>query len=842
MKIPPPCQWFARGRRHDRRITAIDICGDSPQNAGMEKQVARVSLGCCRKKGRPLHRHLFLIALALAAALFLMLCLQVHQFTASRHPFRPALGPLLLAMVVFYLLLAGVWALSGRVLSNFAGISREEALSLDFATYAPLAFLMLAPLALGHYLTRDDLWQRLRLFALAVIAAVLYLKIVRYVQSARTQRPGRRSLWETFLRWPLSRRIALLAFISIILTHAGARVMTTRGMAFGGDEPHYLMIAHSLASDGDIDLANNYQNGDFKNFMPPQVSELEPHHAPVKKAGSMYSFHSPGISILLLPFYALGLALGKGMLIFLVRFAMSLIGAFLGIQIYLYARETWQREKLALALWALAVCSAPIFFYATHVYTEIAVAAFGLFIFRRLQSSATLHVRILAMIGFLLASFVWFHALKYWFIQASLCLYALLTVWRGSEAKDRFRRLAAFLVPAGLCFAAYFVFQHAVYGSVNPTSVSFQGAMDGQQTMSFFKSLWFGIPWKLRWETLAGYFLDQRDGLLLYAPIYLFASIGMVAMFRARSREAFWLLLIAGPYILLSAFLTQRTGFAPQARPLVPIIWILVIFIGAFLAESGKRIFAYLFRGAICLSLLITWLLCLNPFALYQETTFGNTERAGTLFLKLSNLHFYLPGLLPSFIKVDGGRWPQNSIWLLALVLFIAAYFFMRGRDWRMTYFAHTVTVFVLLVVFFWLFVLFPRPVLVLPRQAAMPAGEEWTFYSLSLMARMGEPGKFALLQDGRDYDFYFSTRKPLEKLEVVFGSLHGEYVMRLQTADEKAFAVKTRREVLSRTIVSPPVYRWKGRNLYRLSIRLDKKSDVRTAVTPYVFALGPGR
>jgi hypothetical protein len=825
-----------------RVLPAIDIAANFPQNGCMGKITIPVNSAERLKTLRDVLRYLVFFALATGIALFLQLRNQVPHFSIKNHNFRPEIGALLLATVLIFILLIGIWALSSQIWTKKSLLNFKEALALDFPTYAPIIFLMLTPLALTHYLTRDDILERLGLFAIAVAAAVLYLKIVRIVQADQTGKGHWGVYLDVFLAWPLRRRIIVLAFIALLLTNGGVQIMTSQGKSFGGDEPHYLLMAHSLLKDGDLDLANNYQNADFKAYMPPQVSQLQPHTAPALKKGVSYSFHSPGIAILLLPFYALGLALGKGMLIFLVRFGMSLIGAFLGIQIYLYAREAWNRERLALGLWAVVTLSAPVFFYPTHIYTEIVVAAFGLFVFRRLRSARTLNTGNLALLGFLLASFIWFHALKYIFIQGPLFLYALLSVWNSSEAKNRFNRLAAFFIPAGLCFAVYFYLQYTIYGSFNPTSVSFQGAMNGRQTMGFLKNLLTGIPFRLRWETLVGYFLDQRDGLFLYAPVYIFSFLGVLAMLRAKAKEAGWLLFIAGPYILASAFLTQRSGYAPQARPLVPIIWILAIFIGGFIAENRKQVCRYLFNGAVGLSLLFTWLLCRNPFALYQETTFGITERSGALFVLLSNLHFYLPSRLPSFIKIAGGLWTPNLFWIMVLVLFIVACFFGRGRDSKLSFAGHAAIISILLAGFFAMYVFFPRPVLTAPQIVTMPTGEKWAFYPFSRVARMGEPANFALFQDNREYIFFFATQNPLAKIEVEFGSPYGDYDIRLLTADAPAFAMTTRREMLTRTIAAPPAYRWKGLNLYQISIRLDKKSDVRTAVTPYVFALRPGR
>ncbi len=403
-------------------------------------------------------------------------------------------------------------------------------------------------------------------------------------------------------------------------------------------------------------------------------------------------------------------------------------------------------------------------------------------------------------------------------------------------------RLAALVAPAGLCAALYLAFQYSLYGSLNPTAVSWQGAMDGRQTLGFVKNLFTGIPFRFRWETLAGYFLDQRDGLLLYAPVYVFSFLGVVTLLRKKAGEAAWLLAIFLPYVLVSAFLTQRAGYAPQARPLVAVIWIPALFIGAFIADGRKHVFRYLFNGAAGLSLLITWLLLRNPFALYQETTSGVTERAGSLFITLSNLHVFLPNALPSFLKVEENGWTPNFIWIAVLAAFVAAFALARPADKRLSFGGHAAVAGVLLAGFFVLYVFFPRPVLMSPQSVDLPSGEQWTFYSLSRVARMGEPARFDILQDNRDYNFYFTSREELDKLEVEFGSPHGDYTLRLSLADAPAFAVTTRREVMTRTVESPPAYRWKGLNLYRISMNLRNESDARTGLTPYIFALRPGR
>ena len=792
------------------------------------------------KTVRRILRPVIFLILSGGIALYLRLRSQAPSFTIKNHAFHPEGGPLIMAAVLLLVILLALWALISQIWTKNSRLNYKEALALDFPTYAPTAFFLLAPLALSHYLTRDDLADRLGLLAGGILLAVLYLKAVRVAQADREGKSRWSAVIDRFLAWPTGRRIAVLTFLALLLTNGGAWLITGNGVSFGGDEPHYLLISHSLARDGDLDLSNNYEFKDFESYMPAQAP-LRPHTVPGKKPGSRYSFHSPGIAVLLLPFYLLGLALGKSALIFLVRFGMSLIGAFFGIQIYLYAREAWGRERLALGLWILVTLTAPVFFYSIHIYPEIFVAAAGLYVFRRLRFAKALKTGDYILIGFLIVSFVWFHALKYAFIQAPLALYALRRLWIRDGAAGRGRRLAALLVPAAVCTALYFVFQRALYGSFNPTSVSWQGAMNGRQTLGFLKTLFTEIPFKFRWQTLAGYFLDQRDGLLPYAPVYIFAFLGVVSLFRKKAGEAGWLLFLALPYIFVSAFLTQRAGYAPQARPLVAVIWVPLIFIGAFIADGRKHAFRYLFNGAVGLSLLMTWLLCQHPFALYQETTLGTTERAGDLFVTLSNLHVFLPRFLPSFIKVEEG-WSPNAFWIAALAVFILVFLLVRLPDKRMRFGGHAVAAFVLLAGFFAMYVYFPRAVLMTPRSVDLPTGEQWTFYSLSRVARMSEPARFDVSQDNRSYDFYFSSAQALEKIDVEFGSTQGDYTLRLNMADTPIFAVTTHREVMTRTIESPPAYPWKGLNLYRVTIQLDRTSDVNTGVNPYLFALRPGR
>jgi hypothetical protein len=634
----------------------------------------------------------------------------------------------------------------------------------------------------------------------------------------------------------IRKRLAALFLTTLVLTNTGSLFMIHRGISFSGDEPHYLLITHSVLHEGDFDLADNYKNRDYSATMPPEVT-LKAHAVPGAKPGSQYSFHSPGISLLLVPFYALGSLFGKSFLIFFLRLGMSLIGALLGVQIYLFARQEWGNERLALLLWFLAGFTTPIYFYSIHVYPELVITLFSFIVFRFFHFSDSLSPKKILLAGLLLSFFIWFHALKYIFISIPLLLYCL---WILFKNRRRGRDYAFFILFPVVVTALYFFFQKTLYGSSSLSTVSWKGSLGARESLTYVKWLITGIPFRYRWETLANYFFDQKDGLLLYAPIYFFSFLGMIEMLKRKGRDLITVLFLTVPYVLVSAFLTQRTGYAPQARPVVSVIWAMGIFLGYFLVYNRKKIFSHLFSGAEFISLLFVFLLLRNPFNLYQETTFGSIERGGGLFYLLSNLNFQLPRFLPSYIKIEDGLWLPNFIWLGLLLIFIGFYLVPKEPAWKVKFSLAPVLSFVGLLIYFVWIVLYPRLNLQNPVRVTFPQGEKITFYQLSRVARMSEPGRFLLPEDNRAYIFTFTSPWELKRIEFELGSIQGDYSFDLTLFDRSVLSGSTTKEMKKFALDSPPRYRMKDLYLYLLKFTLRRTSQVSTAANPYLFAIRP--
>ncbi|MBN1272433.1 MAG: hypothetical protein JXB26_09190 [Candidatus Aminicenantes bacterium] len=784
-------------------------------------------------KNKPAASVFFLIPPALILGFFLLILRQAPSRTIFEHGFPLTVIPFLIFSLSALAFLMLVWWFSGRFFSRFYASPLSKEWAYDILTYTPILFFLLTPFVLSRYLDREDLINRLGILAGAVFFAVLYLKGTRLLVLEKKTGILSKAASRFFSR-PLRQKVKILFLSAFILFNAASALICLSGVTVSGDEPHYLLITHSLIKDGDFDLENNYNGRDYRAYMPEET-RIDPHLAPGAKG--QYSFHSPGTSLLMLPFYLIGSLFGKSLMVWFVRLGMSLFGTLLGIQIYLFALQEWKREKTALLLWFIFSFTSPVLFYSIHIYPEIIVALLSMYVFRKVRFSPSFSPGLLMILGAALSVMIWFHALKYIFIMGPLFLYSLWVFLR----KHRLGwKSAWFFGTPALILAVYFIFQVSLYGSFSLTSVSWRGVISSRESMEYLKILLTGIPFRFRWETLAGYFLDQRDGLLLYAPVYFFSLLGAVEMIKRKFRFFLLLFFITAPYILNSAFLTQRTGYAPQARPLVAVCWGLAVPLGFFLVYGAKKVFRLLFSLAVATSLAVSVLLIRIPLALYQLTTVGETQRAGLLFLNLSNLHFYLPKYLPSFLKIEDSRWPANFIWIGALVFFTVAYATVKKHRFTLPYAAHgLIAAGLLLLVFFWL-VLYPRPVLLSPVRTVFPTGEKMTFYSLGHVARMPRPGTFILPQDNRSYVFFFTSWREIKSFQIRFGSSAGDYDVRVGYFDAVLFQGRTSKEIKTLYLAGPPSYKLKSTNLYQVNIHLERKSAISTFQNPYHFSVIP--
>jgi hypothetical protein len=778
------------------------------------------------------------ILLSLGLSLFLDIYLQSTQFTILDHSYRPRPVIILFWAVAFVLLAALSHALVRWQAAYFGADAEFWQKRLTLASL-PLFLFFLSPWPLRFFATGGDFRARLRFLAGLAILGTLFLHLSWFVRFLVKRGSWLDRTISRFSSLPPRRRLLILFLVSFSVYQAAGFLLVWEGTSFSGDEPFYLLTTHSLLRDGDINVANNYARQDYFHFYSkkdhPRL-RLGIYGRQGKKEGTIYPINLPGISVLMLPFYWLSQLFSGRWLTLILKSSLSLWASLLGIQVYLYARERWEKERLSLGLWTLYSFSAPVLFYAIHLYPEIPIAFFCLFIFRKITGRTFLSSFQLIFCGFLLGLFPWF-GLKYSFFFYPLFLVSLYFLLK--EHRARLRTLAFAVFPV-FSMALFYLFIHSLYGTFSPIAV-YEGVMSPERTEAF-KHLLLGIPLRARIDAFLDYFLDQRDGLLLYSPLYFFSLLGFVEIYRRKKRE-FWVLIFLGlPFLLNYAMFTHRQGASPQGRVLTPLSWILIIAVGYFLNHNRRRIFSFFFAATAAAGFLLSGILLAHPSFLYQPTTHEFTSRPGELFAFLGNLHVFLPPYLPSFIKVDNSRYLPNYVWLAAVLVFLLAYGVLRKER---PYGRAVPALFVSTVLAggFFLWVLYPRTPRYPFKTVEYSAQSRLGFYTFPMGKGVvvKESGDFYLHLE-KPYKLLFASRGDREAVKLRFGSETGEYELEIRQFDLPLWKGNTAFEVKEIVFRPSAAYELGNLKIYEIELRLVHLSAESMLTDPFLFQVLPWR
>jgi hypothetical protein len=780
---------------------------------------------------------LLFLASSLGIANFIYLYRRTSSFSILEHPFHPSVLYLVFAACIILVSLYFLWIVVARLETRALKGDYTHLLREDLITFFPLLFTVLSPLMLRFYLTASDLKLRLNAMASIIILAIIYLKLAQ-LNRHRLLKPVFENVLRKFESLSTKKKLLLLFLVSFVLYNLCTFFIVSQGFAYTGDEPYYLLTTHSFYEDQDLNVANNYIQEDYFHFYPrkyfPNLRLRA--YARFGRKGTEYAYpiNQPGVSFLILPFYWLSRFFEGRALIFILKGSLSIWAVFLGLQLYLYSREKWGKESVSLILWFAYSFAAPILFYAIHIYPEVPIALFSLYIYRKVRSKIPLSLYHYFFLGFLLSLFFWF-GLKYNMIFWPLLLTSCYFLFKNHKAGWR---IAAFLFPPLISLGLNYYYIYELYGSFNPIAI-YEGVITAD-TLQNYKNIILKTPILLRIDSFFDYFLDQRDGLLLYSPLYFFSFLGLIEIYRRSKKDFFVLLFITLPFILNYAFFAHRQGGSPQGRILTPLSWVGFILIGYFFIHNRKKIYSGLFWISYVIGLIIPILLLRNPSFLYQPTTHEFTFRGSALFISLSNLYFYLPGFLPSFIKVNNLGYIPNYVWFVLIILFIMGYVYRKGFDLPKYFPIPTVPVIAGLTVFLLLFSLFPRIALISPVEANYAPSKNIGFYTLDRFSRMRNPGEFHLSKNSHEYRFQFTSWRQIEKLRLEFGALDGVYKVKIRLFDLTLFDDSTLDEIRTVVITTPPLYRYKNTNLYVLSVGLEYISGLPLTEKPYFLSIYP--
>jgi len=141
---------------------------------------------------------------------------------------------------------------------------------------------------------------------------------------------------------------------------------TTTARPPDGDEPYYLLLAHSLAEDGDVDLADEYRDGAWRRFTEREIAPQP--GDPVGPGGEVFSRHEPLLPLLLAPAYAAAGVFGARLLML----ALTALAAGRLLAAALALPSVTARG--AFRAWALFAFAPPLLLYSSQIWVEVPAA------------------------------------------------------------------------------------------------------------------------------------------------------------------------------------------------------------------------------------------------------------------------------------------------------------------------------------------------------------------------------------------------------------------------------------------------------------------------------------
>ena len=431
--------------------------------------------------------------------------------------------------------------------------------------------------------------------------------------------------------------------------------LITHGTYAGsGDEPHYEIMAHSLAFDHDLDVTNDY--ADPTNLALGGRFEAGAHAQPGKD-GRLRPVHDIGLPVLFAPYYAVAYLITEQVIAFvparwlararlnftvvlrhLLSFAMIGFTAAIAVSLLDIFSSLSVSSGRAFAWVLLMVLSPPLLSHSFLFFTEILSAFIALYVFTWLRGTkspgAPWHSRFEALLaGAAVGYLLLVHARNVGLIAGLV----ILAVLRARRWPDR-GLIVAFMSGAAVLFAVRTGVTYHFWGTAITTPHERFGTLTGWQ------------PFVAESVTrVTGWLFDQEHGLLPYAPIYLLAPAGWLTLWKRDRDLAVEISIVVGAYVAVMTIPVLnahgwRGGWTPAARFLVPVAPFLAILTFAAVAHV-RRLPAIVLTIAgvqVCLDALL-WQ---HPGLLWNDGI-GTSALLKFLDRGTGRLSLYVPSIFP---------------------------------------------------------------------------------------------------------------------------------------------------------------------------------------------------
>jgi hypothetical protein len=432
-----------------------------------------------------------------------------------------------------------------------------------------------------------------------------------------------------------------------------------------GDEPHYLLVAESIAYDGDVDLTNDYASRE-RTLRVVNAFPLDQYHQAVdyRGSGQLRPVHGAGLGALLAPAVALGGLTGA-------RIAMVVIAALLADQLFRLLRQLGFRRRYRVLAWSAVVFCMPILPFTNQIYPELPAALLVLVAFR-VMVAGTPSPAALALGSTAGAALIWLHV-RYIPLWAGVFLGLAIAACRRDAAFSTGRGLMHGIraAPAALgrgirtlttqwrTVTLPLVVPYAVgFGLLIAAFQRWYGTPNPRASYAAFSDTTVGSGgWRFLYDIFVGDLFNPVVGWFPYVPVHWLglAALGCVVVkFRWAGAAC---IAVAGGYELIVASVGANVGWGLPARYLIIVIPLIAVPIAVVIQEirTARIVFVPLFA----LSLLFA-LAAINDY----QGLFPLGEKPRIFALRTTAAAFpntRPPRLPTSFVVAPGQFGPQTG-------------------------------------------------------------------------------------------------------------------------------------------------------------------------------------
>ena len=470
-------------------------------------------------------------------------------------------------------------------------------------------------------------WIAIALWALPGLLGQINRRRVRFLFDAR-----------------IAPRVACaLAFVACVAVHYKQQFPPV------GDEPHYLLIAHSLLVDHDLKVSNNYEHGDYLTYYP---GRLWPHYARPGRDGSLYSLHAPGLPVLIAPALAVG---GYRAVVLWI----AVIGALGTLFVWKAAYALTSDVTAAWVAWAAAALTAPAVLESTLIYPDaVAGTVLGAGVLAMLTASS-LSIQRAAALGLGIGLLPWLHTRFAPLAGILTVAVAFRLIGTPGGWRRWWRTLLGLVSPIVVSVTAWLLFFAYVYGTFDPLA-----AYDAQSPLQPERVV----------SGVLGLVADQEFGLIPNAPVHLLWIGGALALSRHHKRLLIELACVAIPYVLAVAAFPNWFGGSTPGRYLAPLVFPLAVTVAALWSRQDD------FGRSLSVALLTVSVLIACAFGFGARGALAyNAGEGRSAFLDWVVPTVNLPAGFPSYFRAIPAEGPvrgslsrelmlPGAIWAIAAI------------------------------------------------------------------------------------------------------------------------------------------------------------------------------